>query len=92
MLGYVCITNGRNPMSDMLFEAQYLHGSADCATTCASDPSNLVRRPERTECGDNPAIHYGIIASANQLMKNALKRDNLAAEKDVLCSKWKQLG
>jgi nucleoside phosphorylase len=33
----------------------------------------------------NPTIHYSLIASANQLMKDALVRDKLAAEKDVLC-------
>ncbi|KAF4763491.1 hypothetical protein HAV15_000099 [Penicillium sp. str.  len=52
--------------SDMLFKAGFLHGSADCATTCANDPSRLVPRHERTEFEDHPTIHYGLIASANQ--------------------------
>jgi nucleoside phosphorylase len=31
-------------------------------------------------------VHYGLIASANQLMKDAYIRDKLAEEEDVLCS------
>ena len=48
--------------------------------------------PERTEDEDNPAIHYGLIASANQLMKDALVRDTLAAEKNVLCFEMEAAG
>ena len=65
---------------------------ASCAAVCGDDPSNLILRPERTEDEDNPAIHYGLIASANQLMKDALVRDRLAAEKDVLCFEMEAAG
>jgi nucleoside phosphorylase len=41
---------------------------------------------------DTPAIHYGLIASANQLMKDARVRDTLAAEKDVLCFEMEAAG
>ncbi|OJJ79090.1 uncharacterized protein ASPGLDRAFT_1070745 [Aspergillus glaucus CBS 516.65] len=41
---------------------------------------------------DNPAIHYDLIASANQLMKDASIRDRLAAEKDVLCFEMEAAG
>jgi nucleoside phosphorylase len=41
---------------------------------------------------DNPAIHYGLVASANQLMKDAGIRDRLAAEKDVLCFEMEAAG
>ena len=51
---------------------------------CAVDPSTLVPRSERADDEDNPAIHYGLIASGNQLIKDALIRDQLAAEKAVL--------
>ncbi|KAH7207400.1 hypothetical protein DER44DRAFT_665628, partial [Fusarium oxysporum] len=34
---------------------------------------------------DNPAIHYGLVASANQLIKDTLAQDKLAANLDVLC-------
>jgi nucleoside phosphorylase len=49
-------------------------------------------RPERTEEEDNPTIHYGLIASANQLMKDATVRDKLVAEKDVLCFEMEAAG
>jgi len=60
--------------------------------SCGDDTSKLILRPERTEGEDNPAIHYGLIASANQLMKNALVRDKLAAEMDVLCFEMEAAG
>lgn len=41
---------------------------------------------------DTPAIHYGLIASANQLMKDAQVRNTLAAEKDVLCFEMEAAG
>ncbi|KAJ0347620.1 hypothetical protein COL154_013828 [Colletotrichum chrysophilum] len=40
---------------------------------------------ERDEEDDNPAIHYGLIASGNQLMNDARIRDKLAAERGVIC-------
>ncbi|KAJ5531400.1 hypothetical protein N7527_004793 [Penicillium freii] len=39
----------------------------------------------RDEEEDDLVIHYGLIASANQLIKDARTRDKLAAEKGVLC-------
>ena len=46
----------------------------------------------RSEMEDNPAIHYGLIASGNLLMKDALTRDTLAKEKDVLCFEMEAAG
>jgi nucleoside phosphorylase len=65
---------------------------ASCEATCGDDPSAIVPRPKRTNEEDNPAIHYGLIASANQLMKDAIVRDKLAAEKDVLCFEMEAAG
>ncbi|KAH7111518.1 hypothetical protein B0J13DRAFT_461972, partial [Dactylonectria estremocensis] len=80
------------PGSDRLFKAEVPHDSRGCAAFCANEPSNLVPRHERTEHEDNPAIHYGLIASANQLMKDALVRDRLATEKGVLCFEMEAAG
>jgi nucleoside phosphorylase len=52
--------------------------------SCGNDQSKLIIRPERAEDDDIPAIHYGLVASANQVMMDALIRDKLSAEKDVL--------
>ncbi|KAJ5456170.1 hypothetical protein N7530_011444 [Penicillium desertorum] len=58
--------------SDRLYRSHVVHppgnGSA-CAVDCGEDPTNLVFRNPRSQDEDNPAIHYGLIASANQLMK-----------------------
>jgi nucleoside phosphorylase len=54
--------------------------------------SNLVLRSPRSEHEDNPAIHYGLIASANQLMKDAVIRDRLSDERDILCLKMEAAG
>jgi nucleoside phosphorylase len=81
--------------SDRLYQSGVTHplnDEANCTVVCGDHPSNLILRPERTEDEDNPAIHYGMIASANQLMKNALVRDILAAEKDVLCFEMEAAG
>ncbi|KAF9773991.1 hypothetical protein IL306_008083 [Fusarium sp. DS 682] len=58
----------------------------------ADDPACLVYRKERGEQEDDPAIHYGLVASANQLMKDALARDKLAASMDVLCFEMEAAG
>ncbi|KAI9774751.1 MAG: hypothetical protein M1839_001618, partial [Geoglossum umbratile] len=74
--------------SDRLYQSGVTHPPNDqteCAVACGDDPSKLILRPERTEDEDNPAIHIGLIASANQLMKDASVRDKLIVEKDVLC-------
>ncbi|KAJ3488125.1 hypothetical protein NLG97_g6255 [Lecanicillium saksenae] len=71
-------------VTDKLFKSEIIHDVRGCGF-CANDPNNLIARPERTEEEDNPAIHYGLIASANQLMKDAIVRDSLTTEKDVLC-------
>ncbi|KAH7176168.1 nucleoside phosphorylase domain-containing protein, partial [Dactylonectria macrodidyma] len=80
------------PGADRLFKSEVPHDSRGCVAFCANEPSNLVPRHERTEHEDNPAIHYGLIASANQLMKDALARDRLAKEKDVLCFEMEAAG
>jgi nucleoside phosphorylase len=72
------------PGLDRLFRPEITHTS-NCKGVCGDDPSKLVWRPDRTEAADDPRIHYGLIASANQLMKDALIRNKLAAEHGVMC-------
>jgi nucleoside phosphorylase len=59
---------------------------------CGNDEVKLVVRLDRSDEDDNPVIHYGLIASANQLMKDVLVRDKLSAEKDVLCFEMEAAG
>lgn len=84
-----------DPASDQLYGSHIVHlmdSELPCATLCGDDPSCLVSRFPRTEYDDNPAIHYGLIASANQLMKDASIRDELAAQKDILCFEMEAAG
>ncbi|KAL2782398.1 hypothetical protein BJX66DRAFT_200077 [Aspergillus keveii] len=56
-------------------------------------PRNAGRRCRRgTTNESNSAIHYGLIASANQVRKDALVRDQLAAENDILCFEMEAAG
>lgn len=79
--------------SDTLYQSTFTHpfGSEEnCTKVC--DGNNLVLRQERTEEDDNPAIHYGVIASGNQLMKHAILRDKLAMENNILCFEMEAAG
>ena len=81
--------------SDRLYQSQIIHPAdleSPCDLICGDDSAYFVSRKPRTEDEDNPAIHYGLIASANQLMKDALVRDKLAAQMDVLCFEMEAAG
>ncbi|PON20791.1 hypothetical protein TGAM01_v210299 [Trichoderma gamsii] len=81
--------------SDRLYQSLVIHppeGEVDCFTACGNDPSTLVERHKRGDDDDNPAIHYGLIASANTLMKDALVRDSLIARKNILCFEMEAAG
>jgi nucleoside phosphorylase len=84
-----------DPSSDRLYQSGVVHpvyDDASCGETCSTDPSNVIQRSDRTQDEDNPAIHHGIIASGNQLMKDALIRDKLAAEEGILCFEMEAAG
>ncbi|EGU74404.1 hypothetical protein FOXB_15094, partial [Fusarium oxysporum f. sp. conglutinans Fo5176] len=81
--------------TDRLYHSSKVHPPNDqssCVKVCGDDPSTLIVRSDRTEYEDNPAIHYGLIASSNRLMKDALIRDALAAKKGVLCFEMEAAG
>lgn len=83
------------PESDRLYKADIvhpLHSSDGCDIACGNDEALLVVREARDEEDDDPAIHYGLIASANQLMKDAGIRDKLADDKGVLCFEMEAAG
>lgn len=80
--------------SDRLYYPDIVHpvGVVDCTGHCDYEQSNWVPRPARGECDDNPAVHYGLIASANQLMGDAKVRDRLAEDKGILCFEMEAAG
>ncbi|KAI0188487.1 hypothetical protein EV127DRAFT_367996 [Xylaria flabelliformis] len=78
-----------------LLDDGYVHISgspANCASTCGLDDANIITRQPRTECEDDPKVHYGLIASGNQLMNDAELRDRLAEETGVLCFEMEAAG
>lgn len=82
---------------DWLYKPHIIHpqnNEADmtCAETCGDDPSCLIPRDPRTECDDDPTIHYGLIGSANNLMKDAKLRDKLGWERGILCFEMEAAG
>ncbi|KAG7404022.1 Ankyrin repeat domain-containing protein 17 [Fusarium oxysporum f. sp. rapae] len=77
------------PLKDQLFQNTYDH--VQSLSNCDQcDPSKLVNRPRRGST--HPKIHYGVIASGNQVMKHAKTRDKLAQELDVLCFEMEAAG
>ncbi|XEV01773.1 hypothetical protein FSHL1_007060 [Fusarium sambucinum] len=81
--------------TDRLYRPLKVHPKDDkssCAEACGDDPSTLVPRPDRGEHEDDPDIHYGLIASSNSLMKDALARDAVAAKRGVLCFEMEAAG
>ena len=74
---------------DQLFDAQYEHPySEDTCEHC--DPGRLVTRSPRP--GNSPVMHYGLIASGNQVMKHGRTRDRLARELGILCFEMEAAG
>ncbi|KAI8272461.1 Kinesin light chain [Colletotrichum sp. SAR11_57] len=80
--------------SDRLYRSEitHPHSSEGCIRVCSDDSTHMIPRAKRGEHTDDPAIHYGLIASANQLMKNATLRDKLAAEYGVVCFEMEAAG
>jgi nucleoside phosphorylase len=74
---------------DQLYQALYDHPESN-ATCGMCDPQEQVQR----ECRDDtdPQIHYGNIASSNQVMKHGVTRDRLCKELDVLCFEMEAAG
>ena len=78
----------RGNAEDLLFLADYEH--QDRKDTChICDRGKLVNRLPRDT---KPKIHYGPIASANQVMKHAATRDRLANELGIICFEMEAAG
>ncbi|KEQ57738.1 purine and uridine phosphorylase [Aureobasidium melanogenum CBS 110374] len=81
--------------SDRLYKSDIVHPQGSehgCEEVCGSQTAGLVQRREREKGEDNPVIHHGVIASANQLMKDAIVRDTTAKEKGVMCFEMEAAG
>ncbi|KAF3918687.1 hypothetical protein AA313_de0206826 [Arthrobotrys entomopaga] len=75
--------------NDHLYRADYEH-VGDNPTCDECDKSKLIIRPARNI--DHPQIFYGTIGSGNQVIKDGVKRDKLAKQKDILCFEMEAAG
>ncbi|THC90309.1 hypothetical protein EYZ11_010225 [Aspergillus tanneri] len=80
---------GRPRSPDRLFHATYDHESPT-ANCDGCDQSRLVPRSRRMS--DDIMIHYGAIASGNQVMRSGTTRDNVARQLDVICFEMEAAG
>ncbi|KAE8141926.1 WD40-repeat-containing domain protein [Aspergillus pseudotamarii] len=78
----------RPQQEDRLFQAGYTHRDGDTCKEC--DPAQIIRRSLRSN--NDPVVHYGLIASANQVMKDSRRRDQLAKEFGVCCVEMEAAG
>ncbi|BCS25435.1 uncharacterized protein APUU_50146S [Aspergillus puulaauensis] len=77
------------PDRDLLFNPDYIHHNTDIdCSTC--DQDELVHREPRQD--DEPRVHYGLIASGNQVLKDAKTRDSIAHDLDILCFEMEAAG
>jgi nucleoside phosphorylase len=75
---------------DLLFKAAYNHERGDTCAQCSV--KSRQPRPER-DSGAEVTVHYGTIASGNQVMKDAAERDRVSAELGgVLCFEMEAAG
>jgi nucleoside phosphorylase len=80
---------------DRLYHSDLVHPATSgetCEDWCNVQPEQIVERHKRTAREDDPAIHYGIVASGSSLMKDATIRDALAKEKSVMCFEMEAAG
>ncbi|KAI0402421.1 pfs domain-containing protein [Xylaria palmicola] len=82
---YTC----RQSLGDLLFESTYEHPETEIACD-QCDRSRLVERIQRSS--DSPVIHYGVIASGNQVIKYAKLRNTLARRFNALCFEMEGAG
>ena len=73
---------------DQLFEATYDHEGDETCDSC--DAKSIVQRPARKD--STPRIHYGNIASGNEVMKHGITRDSIAREEGVICFEMEAAG
>ncbi|KAK6543005.1 hypothetical protein TWF694_006936 [Orbilia ellipsospora] len=69
--------------SDRLFEADYDHPTENESCQQCDHSKVVVRRPRKSH--QSSVVHYGLVASGNQVMKNGARRDQLS--KSVYSSK-----
>ncbi|KAH8723846.1 nucleoside phosphorylase domain-containing protein [Phaeosphaeriaceae sp. PMI808] len=84
------------PNRDRLYEDEYEHKGTeldDCKVCC--DPDYTISRSERegaTRMLDEPFVHFGNIASSNQLQISARERNRIQLEHEAICFEMEAAG
>lgn len=75
------------PDNDELYSSYYIHqgDKADCSQ-CPKE--QLIARNSRTVS----IVHYGLIGSANRVLRNAVERDRLHEEEGIICFEMEAAG
>jgi ankyrin repeat protein/nucleoside phosphorylase len=88
-LSHINLFDRRLAGPDILFNPSYKHVQGSTCQQCLED--KVILRPRREE--QEIVIHYGLIASGNQVMKDGMERDKLSAELGgVLCFEMEAAG
>lgn len=75
---------------DKLYQPNYDHADTTKATCRNCDANQLIDREPRDS--EDPVIHYGLIASSNQVVKDSRIRDRLQKEHGALCCEMEAAG
>ena len=76
---------------DILFRPDYNHPRGYDARTC--EFCDATQRIQRSPRSPGPVIHYGVIASGNQVMRNGMERDRISRELGgILCFEMEAAG
>ncbi|KAL5040781.1 hypothetical protein BDW71DRAFT_212780 [Aspergillus fruticulosus] len=75
--------------TDFLFDSSYHHADTDSDCEKCNKEQVVNRQPRDTR---TPYIHYGLIASGDQVMKDSETRDRLARQHGILCFEMEAAG
>ena len=78
----------KKPTNDVLYKPEYVHraGAGDDCSAC--DISQVAERSPR----DESIVHYGLIGSGNQVIRNAIFRDKLYRKEKIICFEMEAAG
>uniref|UniRef100_A0A093VJV3 5'-methylthioadenosine/S-adenosylhomocysteine nucleosidase n=1 Tax=Talaromyces marneffei PM1 TaxID=1077442 RepID=A0A093VJV3_TALMA len=79
-----------DPIEDRLFVSDYYHRDASDPNCYKCDPAMLQSRYHQTD--NKTRVFYGLIASANQVIKDSKLRDELAQRYGILCFEMEAAG
>ncbi|KAL6717736.1 hypothetical protein ACLMJK_003821 [Lecanora helva] len=79
---------------DQWYESSFTHvdSNVGCDIGCGYTVPPVIQRKQRSLDSSNPVVHYGVIASADHLIKDATARDQISEQHNVLCFEMEAAG